>query len=66
MKAYWGRYEHKNTLRECENNLLRREEVMGRCNTYEGVTKSFRTGRLERELQMVQLSATRCSCVAIL
>jgi hypothetical protein len=33
---------------------------------YEGVTKSFRTGRLERELQIVQLSATRCSCIAIL
>jgi hypothetical protein len=33
---------------------------------YEGVTKSFRTGRLEQELQMVQLSATRCSCIAIL
>jgi hypothetical protein len=31
-----------------------------------GFTKSFRTGRLERELQMVQLSATRCSCIAIL
>jgi hypothetical protein len=29
-----------------------------------GVTKSFWTGRLERELQMVQLSATRCSCIA--
>jgi hypothetical protein len=34
--------------------------------TYKVVTKSFRTGRLERELQMVQLSATRCSCMAIL
>jgi hypothetical protein len=34
--------------------------------TYEGVSKSFRTGRLERELQTVQLSATRCSCIAIL
>jgi hypothetical protein len=31
----------------------------------EGVSKSFRTGRLERELQMIQLSATRCSCIAI-
>jgi hypothetical protein len=31
-----------------------------------GVSKSFQTGRLERELQMVQLSATRCSCIAIL
>jgi hypothetical protein len=33
---------------------------------YEGVSESFRTGRLERELQMVQLSATTCSCIAIL
>jgi hypothetical protein len=33
---------------------------------YEGVSKSFRTVRLEWELQMVQLSATRCSCTAIL
>jgi hypothetical protein len=30
---------------------------------YEGVSKSFRTGRLERELQMAQLSATRRSCI---
>jgi hypothetical protein len=35
-------------------------------NTYECVFKSFRTGRLERELQVVQLSATRWSCIAIL
>jgi len=34
--------------------------------TYESVCKSFRTGRLERELQIVQLSATRGSCIAIL
>jgi hypothetical protein len=34
--------------------------------TYEGISKSFRAGRLERELQMVQLSATRCSCIVIL
>jgi hypothetical protein len=33
---------------------------------YESVSKSFRTGRLERGMQMVQLSATRCSCIAIL
>jgi hypothetical protein len=37
-----------------------------RTETYEGVSKSFQTGCLERELQMVQLSATRCSCIAIL
>jgi hypothetical protein len=28
--------------------------------------RGFRTGRLGREQQMVQLSATRCSCIAIL
>jgi hypothetical protein len=33
---------------------------------YEGVSKSSRTGRLERELQMLQLSATGCSCITIL
>jgi hypothetical protein len=33
---------------------------------YERVSKIFRTGRLERELQMVQLFATRFSCIAIL
>jgi hypothetical protein len=32
---------------------------------YEGVSKSFWTGHLEWELQMVQLSATRCSCIAM-
>jgi hypothetical protein len=31
---------------------------------YEGVYKSYRTDRLE--LELVQLSATRCSCIAIL
>jgi hypothetical protein len=35
-------------------------------STYEGVSKSFRTGRLVRELQMVQLFATKCSCISIL
>jgi hypothetical protein len=34
--------------------------------TYERVSKRFRTGRLERKLQMVKLSATRYSCIAIL
>jgi hypothetical protein len=33
---------------------------------YVGVSKSFRTERLERELQVAQLSATKCSCIAIL
>jgi len=35
-------------------------------DVYESVSKSFRTGCLERELQMVQLSATRCIYIAIL
>jgi len=35
-------------------------------DAYESVSKSFQTGRLERELQMVHLSATRYSCIAIL
>jgi len=33
---------------------------------YGSVFKSSRTGRLERELQMVQFSATWCSRIAIL
>jgi hypothetical protein len=33
---------------------------------YEGVSISFRTGCLERELQMVQLCTTGCSYIAIL
>jgi len=33
---------------------------------YDGVSKSFLTACLKRELQMVQLSATRYSCVTIL
>jgi len=33
---------------------------------YKGVSKLFQTGCLEQELQMVQLSASRHSCIAIL
>jgi hypothetical protein len=33
---------------------------------YVSLSKSFRTGRLEPELQTIQLSATRRSCIAIL
>jgi hypothetical protein len=35
-------------------------------HAYDPVSKSFRTVRVERELQMVQLSATRCSRITIL
>jgi hypothetical protein len=41
-------------------------EVSLLCSQYEGVTKSFRTGRLEQELLMLQLSANRYNCIAIL
>jgi len=34
--------------------------------TCEGVSKNYQTGALEQELQMIQLSATRCSYIAIL
>jgi hypothetical protein len=34
--------------------------------SYEGASESLGTGRLEQELQMVQLSTTRCRCFAIL
>jgi len=35
-------------------------------NKHKGISKSFRTGRLKWELQIVQLSASRCSCIGIL
>jgi hypothetical protein len=51
--------------RNCrQTKRLKELRVFGRKT--KGVSKSFRTGRLERELQMVQLSATSCSCIAIL
>jgi hypothetical protein len=40
--------------------------VLRRNSTYESVSRSFRTGRLERELQMIQISATKCNCIVIL
>jgi hypothetical protein len=66
--------------RQKKNRCVRNEKlntftwiytVEGRWHTdtleqYEDASKSFQTGRLERELQMVQLSATRCSCIVIL
>jgi hypothetical protein len=36
------------------------------CIEYKGVSRSFWTGHLVQELQMVQLSATKYSCIAIL
>jgi hypothetical protein len=51
---------------EGQYNFSSRRHVGYYIFIYEGVSKSFRTGRLERELQMVQLSATGCSFIAIL
>jgi hypothetical protein len=45
-----------------ETQGMQREFGRGNLPEYEGVFKSFWTCRLEREL----LSATRCSCIAIL
>jgi hypothetical protein len=41
-------------------------QVIMKFPVYEGITKSFRTGRLEQELKMIQLCAIRCSCIVIL
>jgi hypothetical protein len=48
---------------EAESLYLRSRRYLTAC---EGVSRSFRTGRLEQELQMVQLSATMYSYIAIL
>jgi hypothetical protein len=46
--------------------LARGSRFQATIGTYGGVSKSLRSGHLARELRMVQLSATRCSCTAIL
>jgi len=50
---------YQNLTPNTEDYLWR--NVKGNCKL-----QSFRTGRLEREVQMVQLSASRCSCIATL
>jgi hypothetical protein len=47
-------------------NMTREQNQQESRNVTEYVSKSFRTGRLERELQMAQLSATWCTCIAVL
>jgi hypothetical protein len=60
----------QSSLAFCYILTLRSKCFPQRCSqtssTYEGVSKSFQTGFLEWELQMVQLSATICICIAIL
>jgi hypothetical protein len=65
---------HKNFFVSVVNFILKIGELLSKCplkfngksRDYEGVSKSFQTDRLEQGLQMVQLSDTRCSCIAIL
>jgi len=43
--------------------MFSKEHVTFPCHLWRrNNTMQFRTGRLEQELQMVQLSASRCSC----
>jgi hypothetical protein len=56
----------RRSRREDDQSHTYNVEVSNACSVYECVSKSFRTGRLERELQMAELSATRYSCIAIL
>jgi hypothetical protein len=57
------RYVHPNISNDTYRDAsgLKRQQ-----NENEGVSKSFRTSHLERKLKMVQLSATRCCCIAVL
>jgi hypothetical protein len=64
-------FEPRSSNRSARSQSLYRLRYLGSYGndvkmTYEGVSKSFRTDRMERELQTVQLSATRCSCNATL
>jgi hypothetical protein len=58
--------QHYTASRRRRNRLECYPEMSDSTLTHEGVSRSFRTGRLERELQMVQLSATSSSSIAIL
>jgi hypothetical protein len=56
-------------LRRGDRRLNLRQEQMESLVSeigYEGVSKSFRTSRLERELKVVQLSEISCSHIAII
>jgi hypothetical protein len=57
---------NRNPLNGIIDGIYGRTDGRTERQVYECVSKRLRTGRLERELQMVQHSATRCSCIAIL
>jgi hypothetical protein len=54
-----------NDPRVCGTRQTARDFPKKKNRTYEGVSKGFRTGRLEREQEMIQLSATRRNYLAI-
>jgi hypothetical protein len=56
LKGSISKKEKSDALKRHKENEKEEEEV----------SKSFRTVRVEREVEMVELSATRCSCIAIL
>jgi hypothetical protein len=57
---------YKDSYCECDNYRVVSSDTTVLYFKYEGVSKSFRTGRLQREQQMIQLPASRCSCIVIL
>jgi hypothetical protein len=59
-------YEILLKVHHCNNRRFPHITSIEKIITYECVSTSFRTGRLVRELQMVQLSVIRCSCIGIL
>jgi hypothetical protein len=62
--ASW--YLHSSVVHLLHRSKMERKAVSYEFCYIESVSKSFRTGRLERELRMVQLSASKCSFIAIL
>jgi hypothetical protein len=56
---------HKQCWYNSPSHFSGLNDTCGSRHTY-GVPKSFRNGGLERELEMVQISAMRCSCIVIL
>jgi hypothetical protein len=60
MKKVWQEFISMTAMKANEENSTKIFQL------YKGVSKSIWTGCLERELQMVQLSATRCNYITIL
>jgi hypothetical protein len=59
-------FKSLNLIRSSQVQIFSSAPCSQTLSIYKGVSKSFRTDRLEQVMQMIQLSATRCSCIAIL